>query len=254
MQVTGSSAVTNGYSAFDVSPANYYNGHCTIRSGTTLRRVIGARMKSLPANWEICNGLLRITPLANSKLQVEIYNGAAWEETKSVQICVNGSMTTNFFSGSSAWGDVSVLRNSPECVSIRLIPGYSGGSQFAGHHIDLSLQRGRYFLDVFVMADFGGLQGFGLGMTTAEAATAITGGIRATSNDAAGNRYVIAVSQAATNDLTQGAVVKTASATSSNCMIGFELDGSSSVAPNTAQNIIDEWHYPFEERMAPRTR
>jgi hypothetical protein len=212
-------------------------------------------MKSLPANWEICNGLLRVTPLANSKLQIELYNGSAWEETKSVQITSGGSPTTNYFSGSSAWGDVSILRNSPECVSIRLVPSYVGGSAFSGAHIDLTLQRGRYFLDVFIYSDIGtGSVTFGLGMTTAEAATAITGGIRATSNDAAGNRYVIAVSQAATNSLAQGTVHITAAAAAVNAMVGFELDGSGSAAPNTAQNIVDEWHYPFEERMAPRTR
>lgn len=259
VQTTGASAVSNAYGNFDVGVSDYYDGHCTIRSGTVLRRVVGSRMKTLPVNWEVSNGLIRVTPGATSTLTLEVFDGSAWEDSKSFMF-THGSATSNQFAASTGWGDVSVVRNSPECVSIRLRPGFTGGHSNAAYHLDVTLQRGRYFADITVVGDTDPTSAgtaYGFGCVTAEAATAITGGIRATSNDAAGNRYVLATaspSGATTNNLTQGHVSNAALTNVATFMVGYELAGSGSAAPNTAQNIVDEWYYPIEERMAPRTR
>ncbi len=251
---TGVTAVTNTFASFDVSASDYYDGTCTVRSGTTLRRVIGARMKRLPTNWEISNGLIRITPGASTaQLQTEMWDGTAWEDAKSYKFNVN-SATADTFSTATGWGDVSIVRNSPECATIRLVAAIPGGA--AGFYtVDVTVQRGRYWCDVVFRNVAGAVTGLGISRSTAEAATSLAnGGIRATSNDAAGNRYLLACSQATTTDLTQGHVRATGSSAYVNLMIGYELNGSTSVSPNTAPLIFNEWYYPIEERMVPRVR
>jgi hypothetical protein len=247
----------NGYASFDCPPASYYNGLCTIRSGTTLRRVIGDRMKLLPNNWELSNGLIRVTPASTATLQLELWNGAAWEGAKTFWF----GTTTNFMSPNGTFIGISVLRNSPEFCSIRVSIGptdLNASPSFDAYFFDISIQRGRWSVsiheEVYKRTTAGGTTA--LGCTSATASTALTGGIRATSNDAAGNRYVMGAASfggGGGNDLTQGAISAT-SVQSAEFMLGFEFNGSSAASGNTAQDVLDEWYYALDERMVPRTR
>ncbi len=81
------------------------------------------------------------------------------------------------------------------------------------------------------------------------AATAITGGLRQTSNDANGNRYVLAGSNGFFgNDLVAGSIAQSDDpGTAGNqyysyatFAIGAELDGSSATGRNTAQSVAYE--------------
>lgn len=83
---------------------------------------------------------------------------------------------------------------------------------------------------------------------------AITGAIRATSNDAAGNRYVLACSAAQATDLTQGAVSPSAYSAAHDLMIGYELNGSSALTNDLAQTLAYQWYYPMNITMRPRAR
>lgn len=249
------SAVTNGFASFECAPGDYYDGTCLIRSGTTLRRVMGQRMKRLPTNWEIGNGIIKCTPASTGRLQFEMWNGSAWESAKTMDFSFTSASGTN---GLAAWVDVSVQRNSPEAAAIRLIGSTStsgtGALESRVFQVDIMVQRGKRHM-VLRQTKFGGTTGvLAFYRDTAEAATAITGAIRATSNDANGNRYILAMAEAFTADLTQGSVRLTSNGLSNTVMFGYELDGSSAASNDTAANIVGEFYYPINERMVPRVR
>jgi hypothetical protein len=251
--------VTNGFASFECAPSDYYDGHCTIRSGTTLRRVIGQRMKRLPLNWEISNGLIRITPTTTARIITEVYNGTSWEDP----ITWWFGTTSNGMSPNGEFRDVSILRNSPEQCVIRLTLGVilSAASSADVVMWDIGVRRGCYHATIR-QSYANALPGAGgsllLGNVTASAATAITGAIRQTSNSAAGNRWLLTLAHptiAVTNDLTQGAVSLIAPYPSAAlAMVGYELDGSSATGTNTAQEVVNEFYYPITERMVPRVR
>jgi hypothetical protein len=69
-------------------------------------------------------------------------------------------------------------------------------------------------------------------------ATAITAGIRATSNDASGNRFLLAIPVGTTNDLVTGGVRLTTAATRALVGIGSEVGGSGASGSFTAQNQV----------------
>jgi hypothetical protein len=252
------SAVTNGFASYECAPADYYDGACIIRAGTTLRRVIGQRMKRLPVNWQIDNGLIRITPGAIATLVTEVFNGTAWEDSRTYWM----GTTANLHAGSpnKEFIDVSVLRNSPEQCIVRVTIGYPLSQNNAGDSMiwDVGVKRGAFHATIR-MAYANQLAAGGaiaLGNATASAATAITGGLRQTSNSAAGNRWVLArihPTVAATNETTQGAVSGT-NVQNALIVVGYEFNGSSAVAEDAAQQIINEAYYPMSERMVPRVR
>lgn len=251
---TGISAVTNGFASYEAAPADYYDGACHIRSGTTLRRVIGQRMKRLTQNWEIGNGLIRITPTTTARIITEVFNGSTWEDSNTYWF----GITSNFMAPNGDFRDISILRNSPEHCVIRLTLGtpISVGSSNDVLLWDIGVRRGSFHATVRQAYANVAVATIALGKTTASAATALTGGIRQTSNSAAGNRWLLAAahpSAAEVNDLTQGAVSLN-SVQSGIFMVGYEFDGSGATTENAAQQIVNEFYYPLNERMVPRVR
>lgn len=95
---------------------------------------------------------------------------------------------------------------------------------------------------------------WGLRRTSVEAATALTGGIRATSNDAAGHRYVISTPQAFTADLVNGAIDLNADSATFSFAAGIEVGGSTAVANDAAQRIIYEYMAATSERVVVASR
>jgi hypothetical protein len=84
-------------------------------------------------------------------------------------------------------------------------------------------------------------------VSTVEAATALTGGIRATANDASGNRYIIAgagngAAYPIVNDLVNGGLyISGTSAVSMQVGIGCEILGSSATTPNVGARVLDQY-------------
>ena len=130
-----------------------------------------------------------------------------------------------------------VLRNDTEQVSIRLSYGFAGSD---APTLDVSLRRGARNVQCFWSRPESSAA-YGVFRASVEAATAITGGIRATSNDAGGNRYVLSTPSAKTNDLTKGGMYLSSGATSFNFMIGMEVGGSSATNDETAQNQVYQY-------------
>jgi hypothetical protein len=198
---------------YRVPASGYYQGAVRIESTSANRVVAGRQVISDPANWRISNDLVRIAP-SGANLVVGVWdNGAGAWETKTWSPTLYDGSTTYFFGTPET---VTVLRNSPESCTIRLAYDLNGAVQFpsgAGtytslsdsFYLDLTVRRGARWVEGSSVA-LSGVAGtrMGLYVTTAEAATAVTGGVEATAADASGNKYRAYTAEAKTNDLVQG--------------------------------------------------
>lgn len=128
---------------------------------------------------------------------------------------------------------LTVLRNSVEETSIRLSLATSVGATAGIITADLSLRRGDRLVRLYLQSTNLSLT-FKLARDSTEAATAITygtvtlGGIRATTNDGDGNRYILLSVQRASpvNDLVNGAITQGAAGLMADYAIGSEVGGS----------------------------
>lgn len=227
---------------FDVDPifslpvANYYKGGAKAEIGTTLRVLAGLDCENLPKNWRIGNGLIRVTPNAtNGRLEVSHYDGTSWETAKIYQFKIAGTEVGD-------WQSVSVMKNDPSIVVIRLQAGTTSRLT-----LDLTLKRGHRIVEGRVNRDVSST--FEVLRNTTEAATAITGGIRATSNDGDGNRYVIASNEVpGSKDTTNGGITSD-SQTVWSFFIGSEIGGSGAAAPDDADSLVKQFHGYVAETM-----
>lgn len=229
----------------------FYQGAAKVESkwsdASTYRTVVGRHMPGRPGadvwpghDWRLSNGLLRVAPAQTTgaggegcDLTVSAWDSVAGAWDTSIRFTLSVS------NDGSTWGDLNttaisaatVLRNDAAAVSLRLTISSDSEPRF----VDLTLRRGATFVEC---REAGILQWRRVKRSSTSAATALTGGIRATSNDAAGNRWVLAGAQATTNDLTNGSISSTSSGYAYDFMIGVELDGSSATGNGTAQNLV----------------
>lgn len=239
-----SSAAERATLQYMIGPSDWYDGACRVEVnyGGTYYPVVGRNPYSLLSStgWRITNGRLRVAPSATAgRLDVSVYDtsGAAWETTTFKLYTSTGG------SDIDAILTFAILRNSPEEVVVRLglqesitavVP-----TKFR-HTLDLTLRRGEHHVECYWTTEQGSVLGY-VKPNTVTASTTLTGGIRATSNDAAGNRYVIYTPRGKTNDLVNGGLNLTAAATSFPFCIGIEYGGSGSSYPNDAAGLSDEY-------------
>jgi hypothetical protein len=186
-------------------------------------------------DWRLSNGLMRVTPTEVTGgnddgfgLSISHWDGSAWDTAVGFNFTIGGNVL-----GSEGIDQVVILRNDPAAVSIRCRLGGVG----AGYAFDLTLRRGSAFVE-------GRMTTLSAAVTviardSVEACTALTGGIRATSNDASGNRFFLGSAEAATNDLTNGKITS-GSLAAFNFVIGSEVGGTT---PSyfTAQNHLYQY-------------
>lgn len=216
-------------------------------SGTTWCAVTGRQFDAIePASataWRITNGLVRVTyGGAGGLFTVQHYTGGSWITAKTYRIFdTTGAAVTAAISGTPQ--TVTALRNSPECVSIRIGWEYDAGYP-APIYLDLTLRRGALWVDgalviteEFVdLLDDIGPRYLGIGRNTAEAAATHTSGLHANAADAAGGKYVMSTPVAKGNDTTQGAFWPTTNAPVFPFMIGYEPP--SAAGPDTFTNQV----------------
>lgn len=231
------------------APGDFYDGSAKVEltgdGGTTYRAVTGRQIINLPSIVRLSNGLVRVTyGGGDGLLTVQHYVGSSWITAKTYRMFVTGGATVGAADGSLK--TVTILRNSPECTSVRL--GWEYETNYESPiYLDLTLRRGALWVDGCISITSGfvslldsiGPKYLGVGRDTAEAATAHTSGLHATSADAAGGKYILTTNVAKTNDLTQGAIRTNANATTFPFMIGYE-PGSAS-GPDTFTNQVYAW-------------
>ena len=192
--------------------------------------------------WRISNGIIRLTsttvPTSAGAGILEIWDNVAgaWETTTQTVSWTSSGGIGNLGSNVVIKALV-VVRNSPEQVTIRV--------QTAAKSETWTIQRGAHFAMCTVYdpsLNTPGNPGYRLGFSgTGVAGTSITGGIRQTSNDASGNRLVLATNTARTAITADTAIQPTSQSHSSTYMIGIELGGSSAVAGDTAADLVEQF-------------
>lgn len=226
-------------------PADYYDGSAMIEQsvGGVWYPVVGDQIGSVVGNLlRIGNGLVRATFHTDGVLAIEIFDGAVWESSTSFSL-INATSSTWIAEG--GW---KIVRNAPDACTIRTSASFDANTFPAS--VTLHMERGKMLFEVFVdnmfyTVDNGTDLGAALRLqaNTATAATALTGGIRQTSNNAQGHRWIMTSPSAVTNDLTNGRITIAAPAvpTIAQFGLGWELNGSASVAPHIAASIAQEY-------------
>lgn len=224
-----------------LTPANFYINAATFEQGATLQPIVGRVLTQPdPLNWRLSNGLVRVTSTGSpGLLLVSWYNGTSWSATTVFRISDNGGGSPINY----PWTSVVVLRNSVEEVSIRLTSIQSANEIVT---VDLSLRRGDRLVRLFIAAS-NVPRTFAVFRTAIEAGTAITygavtvGGVRKTTNDADGNRWVILSYQATpVNDLVNGGVKLNAAGLTMDAAIGAVVPGTAA-APDDAVSLAKQY-------------
>jgi hypothetical protein len=228
-------------SSWSVPAANYYLGGCSVQVGANLRTMVGRNVDGSLVGaafdgWRVQNGLVRVSWLSsNNTLQVAHYDGAQWETAKAYTLYQTAPADPIV-----GLAGFRVLRNTAEQVTIRCAVVWGPGAFLANDRtiLDITLRRGDRIAYVVIGHASSGLAAQpGIIRKTAEAATALSAvapfsaaaGIRATSNDGQGNRYVIMHPRTNTRDLTNGGVTG-AITTGSLWGISSEIGGSGATA------------------------
>lgn len=188
-----------------VAAANAYKGACRMEvshdSGSTWRTVVGRQPRNLPTYWRVSNSLVRVTATTTAskvELSVEHHDGSQWETAKVWQLTADTSYTALAFAPTS----LACFKNAADEVRVQVGAGTTDRVT-----LDVRLRRGSRVVECAYYHP--SVTALGVRRGTNEAATALTTacGLRATSADAGGNRYVVATPQTlAGSDTTIGAI------------------------------------------------
>lgn len=187
------SGLYDSYVSYSVPVADFYDAACLLQyttdSGSTWKTVVGRQILNDADGWRASNGRVRVS-IVTGDPRVEWWDSGSglWEATD-FEI---------FYDGSGAWtpNTVTVLRNSPECVAVRVHLTHSTGR---GTYWDLTVRRGATWVEGFASAidsDF-----WGLWRSASENGANITAGVEAAAANAAGNKFVMLTTVAKTNDI-----------------------------------------------------
>lgn len=247
---------TNTYvrrQSFSIAPADWYLTSARIELGSPLRAVVGSQIPETMTDWRLSNGLVRVAITA-SGFTLSGWDGSAWSTAKVLQFTFSGTAISTY-----TIAGVRVLRNSPEECILRVsfdIPSALLTALGAGAvrgYADVALRRGDRMAR-FVLVTSRTLSTPGVKLQTTEAGTNLTGGLRATSNDADGHRYVLSTPVAHTTDTTNGAIAATGTIDEFPFAAGLEIDGSSAATNDVAQTIIYQYMAATSERVVIGSR
>jgi hypothetical protein len=208
-----------------VSLANYGNGRARIKVGGTERVaetiVVGA------SAWVLENGLVSASmagPAASATLNVANWDGSVWDST-AWNIALGASSGT----GITSFDAATVLRNDYEVCTIRLVKDRNPGRTL----LDLTLRRGSRFVEGYLQNDASNLLAVYLKTAQSSTATASTGYVVATSNDAQGNKVLVGSARSFSGMTAQGGLNKAASV-KLDFYIGAVVGGSGAAAGDAA--------------------
>ena len=212
-----------------VAPADHYKGQVSIARvvNGVYYRVVG---EQIPAGntgmWSLGNSLVSVlgsTTSGKAEFTMLWYDGTAYESAKTFRITQDSSWTE------FGYGPVGmqVVTNRVDLGHVRLYYGALGKS--ALFSLDFVLRRGARHVE-FKWTALGGELGtslaWGVKLTSSEASTTFTSGVRATSADASGNKYFMSSPTAVTADTTNGRLRLSSSTTSFSFAVGAEMAGA----------------------------
>jgi hypothetical protein len=212
---------------------NYLGGRVKFLDGNSIERSGVLFSPATPANWALSNGLINITPLSSGGvLNVASYtSGSGAYQAKTWDLRFAGT-TLGVPLG------ISLLRNEPEMVVARLLWSTASLVRVTG---DLTLRRGARHVELYLQSQIAGQ--FKVVRGTTENGT--TGGsgayITATSNDAAGNKYILGSALTTTADTTNGGLSSSASVLAMDAFIGAVVGGTGAVTGDTATDLYNQY-------------
>lgn len=189
--------IPTGTPTWAVDVAEYLEGSVRLLDEWGNRRV-GVMTPELD-DWELTNGLVRVKPRADGALLVACWDPelAAWSTERPLLVAINDVLVA----GPAV---MTVIRNDPEQVAIRqTFPTTTGRVA-----VDISLRRGARTIAGTVKRHGSAI--ISVIVDHAEAITVQTGGIMATTADAAGNRFVLGSPVTHTTGSAPGLIRKTA--------------------------------------------
>ena len=134
---------------FYLPPASWYVGAATLAIGGKL--MVGTQVPNDPDGWVVSNGIIRLSGVANSgEIKLEHWSGTAWVGDGSYWFGQYGGGAQPLLTAAAL--AITVLRNDPACVTIRL--AYDAASivtnaRFAVN-VDVSLRRGGTSAEVYL--------------------------------------------------------------------------------------------------------
>lgn len=241
-----------------VAPSDYYDGAVAVEVGAGFRPLVGSQVEAsvLGADiddWRINNGLVRVSwDASDSTLVLAHFDGSApWETAKKYRVGIGGinGGTGSVLTRLTELTAVRVLACRPEMCTVRLALARieSAVAFVGGFTLDITVLRGEYMARlVFSHAD---AQTWVVARDTSEAATALSSsapfsaaaGLRATANDADGNRYVIATPVANSQNTTVGTVAVTSGAVNGLFMVSSAVGGSGADGEDTPEQQVLEY-------------
>ena len=262
---TAGSGNSRRLARWTVAEDHWYDGAATIEQtypDGNYYRMVGRRPRlgRDTTGWRITNGLLRVYVDTTGKLKLQAYRNGAWGTAKELLFGMYDGVTPYAPNRVNTW---AVRRNSPEQVIVRITLGLESGSVNYPHRVtlDLSLRRG----DRMVCARMttAGINLLGSAeLTTAETGTVLNSSagkeftVRTNSNDADGNRFVLAhtgnTTSSYTGDASGSAPINismlAARGKAWSFAAGFEVGGTGAASIDTAAAMINQWAAPFGER------
>lgn len=246
-----------------LAPADWYDMAAKIEltpdSGTTYRATTGRQVVNLPTVWRLSNDLVRVTYGGGDGLiTVQHYSSvaSAWQNAKTYKLAtgISASVTP---SAIGAFQTLTVLRNSPECVSIRLSAEHLAAA--VPVNVDLTLRRGSLYLEGVMTRAADALSAtesasvsspFGIYRNTNEAGTTHTSGVHATAADAGtgGGKYVLTSPTATNVDTTIGGLAQGTGVNTFQFMVGYEPSGAA--GPDTFTNQVYAYFAAVNERQS----
>lgn len=243
-EVTQSSMASDETAVLGVSatvdPADFYDAAASVEwyVGGTWWPIVGRQVPSL-ATLRLNNGLVRVAVETDGEITVEHYDGSSWSSKGYTVSYDTGSGTINGLTSAR------VLMNGPDKVIVQFI---CTTSSIQAATLTVELRRGERTA-TFTVSTYSS-RTWKVTRSTTEAATALvddnsdTYGVKASSNDANGDQFVIFGRDVGTADTTNGGLTLAASAgpgsgegfpLSSNAVFGLgaAVGGTGSSDPNS---------------------
>lgn len=199
---------------------SYLNGRCSFTDANGIERSGILFDPGSPTGWTLANGLVQVTTSPSSGvLSVSYWGGAP----SSVGVAAFSAKLWDLqFNGVSLGNvplSVSLLRNEPEMIVLRMVFAYQTITRIT---CDLTLRRGARHVEVFLQSQVSGQ--FKVVRPTAEIATSASGYIYAATDDSGGAVYIVGSALSVTNDLANGGISSSASVLYMDALIGTSVD------------------------------
>jgi hypothetical protein len=230
---------------FQLPPANWYDGAALLSVNGNV--IVGRQCPNTPGSWSLTNGELTISPTTdtgNIGIRVAALGGALTAANVDVWSW-SGSAYGKF---AATPNRITILRNDPAAVSIRLgwdnTSGYIGQSQT----LDVTLRRGARmaecrFVDIVRTTPL--TLAVGLAPMAAASSVVMNQAIKAASGS---DPYVLATPETAISDTTNGALRGSAGSQTFRFGVGYQFQ--SAVTPNLAADMASQYFAAGGETVA----